>query len=129
MSKNTVADIIKRYVREDRIESIPQKVHRKITCLTKLIRDKLIRKIKVNLGLSATKLTSELYEETSKKIYPNTVRRALKESDYNGRVARKKPFINEANRKKRLIFAKEFISKEQIWWDVIFVDESKFNIF
>ena len=30
----------------------------------------------------------------------------------------------------RLIFAKEFISKEQIWWnDVIFADESKFNIF
>jgi len=42
----------------------------------------------------------------------------------------KKPFINEANRKKRLIFAKEFISKEQIWWnDIIFADKSKFNIF
>ena len=33
------------------------------------------------------------------------------------------------NQKKRLIFAKEFISKEQIWNDVIFADESKFNIF
>jgi len=45
-----------------------------------------------------------------------------------GRVVRKKSFINEA--KKRLIFAKKFISKEQIWWnDVIFADKSKFNIF
>ena len=59
-------------------------------------------------------MTLELYEETSKNIHPDTVHRALKESNYNGRVAYEKPFINEANRKKRLIFAKEFISKEQI---------------
>ena len=54
---------------------------------------KIIRKIKVNPGLSATTLTSELYEETNKKVHPNTVRQALKESGYNGRVACKKPFI------------------------------------
>ena len=34
---------------------------------------KIIRKIKVNPGLSATKLTSELYEEPNKKVYPDTV--------------------------------------------------------
>ena len=60
-------------------------------------------------------MTSELYKETSKKVHPDTVRRALKESGYNDRVAHKKSFINEANQKKRLIFAKEFISKGQIY--------------
>jgi len=35
-------------------------------------------------------LISELYEE-SKKVYLDTVHRALKENDYIGRVARKKP--------------------------------------
>jgi len=128
LSKNMVADIVKRYVREDRIESILQKGRPKL--LDSRDKCKIIRKIKVNLRLSATKLTSELYEEISKKVDPDTVHRALKESGYNGKVTRKKPFINKANRKKRLIFAKEFISKEQIWWnDVIFADESKFNIF
>ena len=109
MSKSTIADIVKRYVRiEDRIKSIPQK-----ECL-KLLDSRDKRKIirKVNPRLSATKLTSELYEETSKKVH-----RALKE-DYNNRIARKKPFINEANPKKRLIFVKEFISKEQIWCNI-----------
>jgi len=72
----------------------------------------------------------QLYEETNKKVHPDILRRVLKESGYNGRVACKKPFINKANRKKKLIFAKEFISKEQIWWnDVILADKSKFNIF
>ena len=45
-------------------------------------------------------------------------------------MARKKPYVNERNRRKRLKFAKEFISKEEKWWkDVIFADESKFNVF
>jgi len=57
-------------------------------------------------------LISELYEEINKKVHTDTIRRALKESGYNGRVVCKKSFINEANRKKKLIFAKEFISKE-----------------
>ena len=52
-------------------------------------KHKIIRKIKVNPGLSATKLISQLYEETIKKIHPDTVRRALKESDYNDRVVLK----------------------------------------
>ena len=68
----------------------------------------MIKKIKVNPRLTAKKLTSELYKETRKKVHPDTIRRALKESGYNGkRGARKKSFINEANRKKK--FAKEFI--------------------
>ena len=71
MSKNTVADIIKRHVREDRIESIPQKGCPKL--LDSRDQHKIIRNIKVNPELSATKLTSELYKETNKKIYPDTV--------------------------------------------------------
>ncbi|GFU06225.1 transposable element Tc1 transposase [Trichonephila clavipes] len=47
-----------------------------------------------------------------------------------GRVARKKPPIGKRNRVKRLKFAKEHILKpQQFWNEVIFSDESKFNIF
>lgn len=49
----------------------------------------MIKKIKYP-GLSAPKLTTELFEETDKKVQPDTVHRALKTSSYNGRVARKK---------------------------------------
>lgn len=128
LSKSTVRDIIKRYTDEDRIESIPQKGRPKL--LTASDKRLIIRKIKKDPGLSAPKLTAELFEETRKKVHPDTVRRALKENGYNGRVARKKPYINEQNRKKRINFAKDYVCKAQSWWnDVIFADESKFNIF
>ncbi|CAK9833797.1 Protein GVQW3 [Anthophora retusa] len=64
---------------------------------------------------SAPQLTSELYQETGKSANPQTVRRALKESGYNGRIARRKPYVNKINRRKRLNFAKEYLSKEEEW--------------
>lgn len=113
LSKSTVADIIKSYNREDRIASIPQKRRPKI--LDDRDRRNIVRKIKKDPALSASKLSAELFEESGKKVHPDTVRRVLQEYGYNGRVARKKPYINEANRKKRLAFAKQFISKERSW--------------
>ena len=54
----------------------------------------------------------------------------LKKEGFNGRVSRKKPYINEINRRRRLQFAREHVDKEKSWWDnVIFADESKFNVF
>jgi hypothetical protein len=50
--------------------------------------------------------------------------------DYHGRMARKKPFISVVNRKKRLEFAKMHLNKpKEFWYNVIWSDESKFNIF
>lgn len=128
ISKSTVADIVRRFKREDRIDSIPQKGQPKK--LDARDKRKLIRKIKKDLTLSAPKLAAELLNEAGKEVHPQTIRRALKEEGYNGRVARKKPYVSEQNRKKRLNFAKEFILKEEAYWnDVIFTDESIFNIF
>jgi len=44
-------------------------------------------------------------------------------------VVRKKFWINETNRKKRLEFAKQHLNKSQEYWNTLFSDESKFNIF
>ena len=82
----------------------------------------------MNSSLSAPELSSEIFQETGKKVHADTIRRVLK-AGYD-RMARKKPYIKETNRKKRLIFAKQYIHKEETWWNnVIFVNESKFNIF
>ncbi|GFT31389.1 transposable element Tc1 transposase [Trichonephila clavipes] len=65
-----------------------------------------------------------------RSVSAETVRRVLRKAGYNGRVARKKPLIGKRNRVKRLKFAKEHILKpQQFWNEVIFSDESKFNIF
>lgn len=71
-----------------------------------------------------------MIRETAKKVDSQTIRKKLKRSGYNGRLARKISYVNEANREKRLNFAREFALKEDTWWnDVAFSDESKINIF
>jgi hypothetical protein len=43
---------------------------------------------------------------------------------------KKKPFINERNRRKRLEFARAYVDKPiDFWKTVLFSDESKFNMF
>ncbi len=104
---STVADIIKRYVCEDRLD-----LHYS-TGWPRLLNEyeerSLVRKIKVNPKLNAPKLTSKLFTEHKKKVSTETVRWAIRRAGYNSRVARKKPFINEINRKKRLKFANELL--------------------
>ena len=65
-----------------------------------------------------------------RSVSADTVRRAIKKAGYNARTARKKPFVNKINRKKRIDFANEYKNKTNEFWDkVIFSDESKYNIF
>lgn len=128
ISKSTAADICRRFYIENRIDSIPQTGRPSLLCTRE--KSKIIRKVKKNPRLSAPKLVSELLGESSKNVSAETVRRVLRQAGYNGRVARKKPFINEKNRNKRKTFARELISKDETWWkDVIFADESKFNLY
>ncbi|XP_065363321.1 uncharacterized protein LOC135956697 [Calliphora vicina] len=90
----------------------------------------IVRKIRQNPKLSAPKLATEVKNELNKTCSAETIRRVLRKHDFNGRVARKKPFINKKNQAARLKFAKEHINKDSSFWEpVIFADESKFNIF
>lgn len=75
-------------------------------------------------------MTGQLCEYFGIRVSVQTVRNALKERGYNGRVARKKPWISKVNRGKRLAFTKDYFNKDQEFWrNVIFTDESKFNLF
>lgn len=93
--KSTVYDIVQRFNKEDRIDSVPQKG--RPVKLTDREKRKLIRKVKANPRISAPKLTVELYEDTGKMVHPETVRRVLRSEGFNGRIARKKPFISKIN--------------------------------
>lgn len=45
-------------------------------------------------------------------------------------MKRRKPYINKQNQKKKLTFAKIFVTKDNIFWKkIIFSNQSKFNIF
>ena len=80
--------------------------------------------------VSAPKLANEISQRTNKVCNPETVRLVLRNNGCNGRVARKKPYINSVNKNKRINFAKKYKSTDiSFWKKVLFTDESKFNIF
>ena len=63
-------------------------------------------------------------------ISQTTIRRRAHEIGLYGRVARKKPYLNKANRGKRLEYARTFREKPLGFWNNgIWSDESKFNSF
>ncbi|GFV47694.1 transposable element Tc1 transposase [Trichonephila clavipes] len=96
--------------------NIAKVVGRSVNCI-----QKILQKFKKTASTSNT---------LGRSVSAETVRRVLRKAGYNGRVARKKPLIGKRNRVKRLKFAKEHILKpQQFWNEVIFSDESKFNIF
>ncbi|GFW30265.1 transposable element Tc1 transposase [Trichonephila clavipes] len=94
---------------------------------------RVIHQVKIDPKISAPKIAASTSNTLGRSVSAETVRRVLRKAGYNGRVARKKkPLIGKRNRVKRLCvkFAKEHILKpRQFGNEVIFSDESKFNIF
>lgn len=127
-SHSSVHNIIKRYKNNNQIENKTKKSNRKI--FTEADERLIVRKIKKNPKLSAVKLTNEIQTELKKKAHPETVRNVLRKHGFHGRVARRKPYISKVNKNKRLLFAKNYIKKDKSFWkNVIFTDESKFNLY
>ncbi|GBM30235.1 Transposable element Tc1 transposase [Araneus ventricosus] len=63
-------------------------------------------------------------------ISPGTARRVLRVAGLNGRSAHRKFFVSAKNGKLRLSFSKLMFNKPEMYWNnVLFSDESKFNIF
>jgi len=87
-----------------------------------------VRKIRDNPRLSARLVVNDVKEELGKSCHPETIRRVLREHDFNARVPRNKNFISEKNKKCHLEFAQEHFHKDIGFWNtVIFYYESKFN--
>lgn len=103
VKKSTVYDVCKRFDHEGRLNSIPQKGRpRKLTpCDERFI----MKEVKKNPTITASKLSSQFLRRFDFKIHPQTIRCIIKKNCYNSRAARRKPLINEQNRKKRLQFA------------------------
>lgn len=127
-SRSTVQYIISRYKKENRVGNKVKISPKKK--LTEYDERWILRKVRENPGISAPKISAELKIYLNKEVSESTIRRLLRKNDYHGRVARNKPLINERNRKRRLEFAKQYMHQPaEFWNDVIFTDESKFNIF
>jgi len=76
---------------------------------------------------------NELYENfvssTSVNVSKFTLRRYLHKLKVYGRIGAKKPFVNAANRMKRLSWAKKRKNWIDEWEKIIWSDESRFVVF
>ena len=94
--------------------------------------EKLLLKFTARSLLQKERLSDSprLEKFIGKKVSVSTVRRSLNDSGLYGRVARRKPLLNDKHRRKRLDFAKRYQSwTSEDWKKVIFSDESRFQLF
>ncbi|GBM07244.1 hypothetical protein AVEN_25498-1 [Araneus ventricosus] len=128
LSHSAVQYVIKRFKEENRIENKVRKG--RPAKLTKRDQRFIIRKFVKNPRLSALKVSAKFDENFSTSISPETVRRVLRAAGLNRRSARRKVLVSVLNRNLRLSFTKSMINKPETYWNnVLFADESKFNIF
>jgi transposase len=97
--------------------------------LTKRDTRHLVRLLKTNRKASLNNLTNEFIESTSTNVCSRTVQRYLHEEGFYGRVGKRKPFVNERNRKIRLEWSRERINWKGEWNFIIWSDESRFEVF
>ncbi|GFU19516.1 transposable element Tcb2 transposase [Trichonephila clavipes] len=75
-------------------------------------------------------IANELLSSCNVSVSAHTVRNVLHSAGLKARTPRKKPYISEVNRKRRLEFAMKYKNKsKEFWKKVIYSDENKFEIF
>ncbi len=83
------------------------------------------RKIATTACLDATDIQRKVFPEVSVE----TVRCALQEQGLKACISRSKPLLSDMNVKKHRIWASQHVEwSEEDWQQVVFSDESKFNL-
>ncbi|GFU32076.1 transposable element Tcb2 transposase [Trichonephila clavipes] len=79
---------------------------------------------------SAQNNVNELLSSCNVSVSAQTVRNGLNSADLKAKTPRKKPYISEVTRKRRIEFAMKYRNKPMDFWKkLIFSDESKSEIF
>lgn len=126
-SKTGVNTTIKRWLETDGLEERPGRGRKRATTVR---QDRtLVRLSMGNRRLTSTDLCREWKESADVDVAPSTVRTRLLENGLRGCKARRKPKVNEKQRKARLTWAREHLTwTEEQWAKVLFSDESTFTI-
>ncbi|GBL94256.1 hypothetical protein AVEN_16783-1 [Araneus ventricosus] len=127
-SKSTVFNIVRRFKKENSVGN-KQRSGRPRKFSEREER-RIVRQVRINPRTGTVKLTLKCKCRFRKSVNAETVRKVLRKQKYHGRVPQRKPYITKANLKARLAFAKMCLKQPtEFWENVIFVDESKYNIF
>lgn len=124
--RSTIQAIIRRAMASETLHNKPQVVDRLSLAVDKRF---LVRELKKNPRVSAPQLQVEL-QNRGVCASASTVRNACRGKGFHGRIARRKFFVSERNRKAWLAFAKKYQNESsEFWKKIIYSDESKFNLF
>ena len=147
--------VIKHYLNADSGHAIPQKLiirrtsvhyiidkYKKTKCIQNIIgrgrkhkttvylHPAIQRKIKADRRESASSLKTVIETEFRIIISEQTVRHRLHEAGFKGCVSKQKPYVDKTNRMKRIQYGKKYREQPLCFWDqVIWTNESKFNLF
>src|SRR6266511_2302419 len=124
--KSTVHDVIVAY--KNGFETLPPRTGRP-PILTERDSRHLIQTLNKNRRTNINELHENFVNSTSTNVSQITIKRHLHEHNIYGRIGAKKPFVKEANRIKRLAWAKKRKDWMDEWERVIWSDESKFEVF
>lgn len=124
ISKSAVQKLFKKFLNTGTVADQPGRGRMRSTTW----RDdaNIIRMVKKDPKTTVRNLRESLHLTISDR----TVRRRLREANLHSHFARKRPFINNRNKKKRLEFAKKYANQPMEFWKrVLWTDESKFELF
>ena len=127
VSPSGVQKLVKRFETNHSIENRPGKGRKRVSTpqtdryITRLsLRTRKMSAVDINKDLAAVGIRMSNW----------TVRRRLIEAGLRARIPRKKPFLNEVQRQKRLKWAKEHAEwTVEEWKNIIWSDETRISIF
>jgi len=97
--------------------------------LTERSERTLIRQVKENRKVSIEEITENFNQLSLTQISTSTSRCILHKHDYFGWIGKRKPFVSEVNRQKRLKWCQERKFWNEEWDNIIWSDESRFLLF
>lgn len=125
--KSTVHKVISAY-KDFGYETLPPRTGRP-PVISERDGRQLVRILKKDRKINLQELNETFASSTSTNVCDKTISNYLHEQGFYGRVGVKKPLVTEVNRKKRLAWAKERKEWTDEWENIIWSDESKFELF
>lgn len=116
-------------------EHSPKNHTGRLPLLSKQDKRSLFRNIRKKRDITLADLSECLNErraiiKNTPRVSPRTIQRALHSEGFHSRKGKRKPLVNENNRKKRLSFCKEHRTwAREKFAEVVFSDESRFSLF
>ena len=128
VSKGAVQRTLQRFQETGRYSTIPRSGRPRVTTSNK---DQYIKITSLrNRSATAGHIQSVVNATRDKAISRQTVQRRLTKCGLHGRVAVSKPLLRPQNKLKRWLWARKYRNyTKEYWQNVLFTDESKFEIY